>query len=297
MLSLMLLTWSALAAPSLLPSGSSAVYGGVGVSTWRWGMSGNRRDPAAIGRVDTWAGHGLGDHLQLTGGVPLVASAIVGSTPHPPCPRASDDDDYCDGVVSLGDAHALLHVGTRWRRVEGRLAAGPRTDVLTAGTRTRYVNVGQGTWGGLLEGSLGVAHQGLSAFVEGRYVARLGRPVDGLPGRYPSDAAQGTVAAAGRSGAFTLQLAVHGHRQLRGVEYGPVYLQRYYDTPERWGVVAFRQVRAEGKLSWATSDRSGVHLTVSRAVHTRNGPHDHADVGLGMHLWFPPPEERRSPTR
>ncbi len=282
---LLLLTTIATAAPALLPAGSAALYGGGGVSTWRWGMSGNRRDPAAIARIDTWAGVGLTDYLQLSGGAPLVASTIAADAPFRPCPSA--EEGYCRGVVSVGDAHALLHVGSRWRGLTGRVAAGPRSDAWNAATRTRYVNVGQGTWGGVAEASGGGQHQGIGGFVEGRYVARLGRPVEGLEGRFPSDAVQWSAAAHGDLGVVRLQGAVHGHHQLGGVDYGPDYLQRFYDTGERWGVVAFRQVRVEAKVSVATSDHTGVHVTASRAVHTLNGPRDHTDVALGAHVWMP----------
>lgn len=279
-----LLLSAAVAAPGLLPAGSTTLYGGGGLSTWRWGMTGNRRDPAGIARLDTWAGHGLGDHLQLTGGVPLVASGIVQGAPYAPCPAP---DATCDGVVTVGDVHALLHVGSTWRRTAFRLAAGPRSDAWNAPTRARYVNVGQGTWGGLLEGSAGVGLERLALFTEGRYVARLGRPVDGLAFRAPADAVQWTAAAAPRLGPLTLQGAVHGHHQLAGVDVGDADQRRLYGTVERWSVVAFEQVRAELKLSMPLSDRTGLHLAASRPLWTRNGPRDLTDLAVGAHAWFP----------
>jgi len=276
--------------PGLLPKGSAALYGGAGMSTWSVGMSRNPRDPAAIFRADTWAGYGLGDHVQITGGLPVVHSRILVDGPDRPCPN--NEADYCRPVTSVGDAHALVHVGGRWRKAMGRLAAGPRGDAWNAGTRQRYINVGQGTWGGLLEGSAGVESVGVGTFVEGRYIVRLGRVVPGEDFRAPSDAVQGTVAVHGTFGKVRGQLAVHAHQQVAGVDYGPAYLQSLYDTGNRWGSVAFRQLRVEGKLSYSMTDRSGLHLTLSRAAMTDNGPPDHLDVALGAHLWIPPKGSR-----
>jgi len=272
--------------PGLLPRGSAALYGGLGSSLWTVGMSRNPRDPASIFRIDAWGGYGVTDHVQLSGGLPLVHSRIVVDGPNRPCP--SPEDDYCQPVTSVGDAHVLVHLGSSWRRLRGRLAIGPRTDAWNAATRTRYINVGQGTWGGVVEGSGGIESDDGGAFVEARYVARLGRPVPGYDFRAPSDAVQGSVAGFVDLGQLRAQLAAHGHQQVAGVDYGPVYLQTLYDTGNRWGVVAFAQLRAEVKLSWALSDRSGLHLTASRAVATRNGPPDHTDLSLGAHLWIPP---------
>lgn len=272
--------------PGVLPAGSAALYGGLGMSTWSVGMSRNPRDPAAIFRLDTWSGVGLTEHLQLSGGVPLVHSRILSDGPDPPCPP--NEADYCTPVTGLGDAHVLVHYGSSWKKLKGRLALGPRSDAWNAGTRLRYVNVGQGTWGGVLEGSVGAEHRAVGGFAEGRYIVRLGRPVPGYDFRAPSDAVQGTVAGFGSAGKLRVQGAAHVHQQVAGVEYGPAYLQTLYDTGNRWGSVAFAQLRGELKLSWSLSDRSGLHLTASRALATRNGPPDHTDVALGAHLWIPP---------
>lgn len=275
------------AGPTLLPAGSASLYGGAGLSVWTWGMSGNRRDPAGIVRFDTWAGAGLTDHLMLSGGVPLAHGRILVDQPGvSPCPNR--DPEYCRPITALGDAHVLLHAGTRLRGVDLRVALGPRSDAWTAGSRTRYVNVGQGTWGGLAEVSAGAEGSDVGGFAEGRYVLRLGRAVDGLDVRAPGDAVQGQLAVAATPGPLRIQLSALGHRQLRGVDYGTEYLRRYYPTDERWGVVAFAQLRAEAKVSVALSDRTGLHVAASRAVHTVNGPKDHTDVSVGMHLWLPP---------
>jgi hypothetical protein len=274
------------AGPGLLPPGSASVYGGTGLSVWTWGMSGNPRDPAGIFRVDTWGGAGIAPHLMVSGGVPLVHSNIlVDEDGVAPCPNR--DADYCRPVTSLGDAHVLVHAGTRVKGVDVRAAVGPRSDAWNAGTRTRYVNVGQGTWGGMAELSAGAEGSDVGAFLEGRYVLRFGRAVDGLDLRAPGDAIQGQAAVVVTPGRLRLQASALGHRQLRGIDYGPEYLRAYYPTDERWGVVAFAQLRAEAKVSVALSDRSGLHVAASRAVHTVNGPRDHTDVSIGMHLWMP----------
>lgn len=288
MLTAWLLT-TAFASPSTLPAGSGSLYGGVGLSAWTWGMSGNRRDPAGIVRIDSWAGAGLTDRIMLSAGLPVVHGRILDDVDGmPPCPN--NDPTYCRPVTSLGDAHVLLHAGLPWRSLRMRAALGPRGDVWTAGTRTRYINVGQGTFGGIAEGSTGVEHAGHGAFVEGRYLLRFGRPVPGETFRAPGDAVQGQLAAFTTWRFVRLQASLLGHRQLRGVDYGADYLRRLYRTDERWGVVAFRQTRVEAKASVALSNRTGLHVTASRAVQTRNGPKDHTDVSIGMHLWLPPKE-------
>jgi hypothetical protein len=278
---------AALAAPGMLPSGSSTLYGGVGSSIWAYGMSGNPRDGAAIFRMDTWAGHGLAKHWMISAGVPLVHSRIVDDVDgRAPCPNR--ELDYCSPVTSLGDAHVLLSAGTRWKAVQLRGGVGPRTDIWTASTRRRYLNVGQGTVGGLAEASVGADRNGLGGFAEGRYLLRAGRTVPGEDFRAPSDAVQGQLAVFSQVHSVRLQASLLGHRQLSGVDYGPDYLRRLYATDDRWGVVAFRQLRAEAKVSVALSGRTGLHVAASRAIHTRNGPRDHFDASVGMHLWMPP---------
>lgn len=281
-----LLCLSAFAAPQLLPSGSTTLYGGVGLSSWTWGMSGLRRDPAGIARLDTWVGHGLSDHVQVSGGVPLAHGRILVNDPDlAPCP--SREVDYCRPVTAPGDAHLGLHAGSRTGLLAWRVGVGLHGDPWTAPTRTRYVNVGQGTVGGALDGSLGLDGDGRAVWSDVRYLQRFGRLVPGLDLRAPADALQ--LAFGGRLPLqrHALSLVVGHHRQLKGVDYGPAYLREVYPTAERWGAVAFRQWRAEAKLSLALSDRSGLHLAASRALHTRNGPRHHSDLSVGAHLWIP----------
>jgi len=275
------------AGPTVLPAGSASLYGGVGTSVWSYGMSGNPRDPAGIARIDTWAGTGIAEHWMISGGVPLVHSRIlVDREGVQPCPN--NEPDYCRPVTNLGDAHVLVHGGTRWKGIDLRAAAGPRSDIWTAGSRLRYLNVGQGTVGGLAELAAGAEGADVGGFLEGRYVLRFGRTVEGEDFRAPGDAVQGQLALAMSPGPVRVQLSALGHKQLRGVPFDATYLRTHYRTGNRWGVIAFAQVRAEAKVSVGLSDRTGLHLTASRAVFTIDGPRDHTDVSLGMHLWIPP---------
>lgn len=271
--------------PATLPAGSTTVYGGLGVSTWRWGMSGNRRDPAAIGRVDAFAAHGLSDRTELRGSLPLLASWIVDDPSLRPCPTTRGQ--YCDGVVAPG----ALDLGVRWRAVDTvfgwTLAAGVRGDPWLAPTRTRYLNVGQGVVGPTVGTIVGATGDHVGVVVASDLWGTPGRAVPGTDRRAPAPTVTAALELQARTGPVWWSASTQLVHRLGGVDYGPAYLRDLYPTSERWGVVRFGQASVGLKASIAVSDMVGVHVAASRPYWTRNGPRDLTDGSVGVHRWIP----------
>jgi hypothetical protein len=291
MTGLVLLLAAALAeTPTTLPGGSSTAYGGVGVSTFEYGSSGLIRDRVWFARVEGYGAVGLSDRWQLAAYVPLVHSWVVEIADRGPCPRPTD---YCDPLTTVGDVVGEVRFSAVDARVKVAPALALHTNAWNKGSRHRFDAVGYAETGAVARVVVGSSGTLAKVAVKGLVYASLdlvlGTVIDQGTGpiKAPLDTASAGIELVAAPGPWTLQVGAHGMSKLGGLAWGEPWVANYYNTDTQWLVLRYQTVRAELKVSRSIGSKSGVHMSVSRAVWADSGPKDMLDVSLGVHRWFP----------
>jgi len=236
--------------------------------------------------------------LELAVDIPIVHDWVLENPDYGPCPR---QDDYCDPILSLGDAGLFA----KYRFLANPLVLsgvfGALTDVWNARTREQWNNAGQGTNKLVLSLLLGhpfeVAGVPVGIDAQAYYEVVFGRVVDyGLgPIDVPADGVGGSLRAEVRFKRFQIHAVLSALSSLYGENYDSETYGTYYaSTVDRWAVLKYQEVKSLAKFSYSLSAFSGLHLSVGRLLWVHNGPPGAIDVSLGIHRWFPP---RRKPSR
>lgn len=259
----------------VLGQGEGVVYGGAGLSTFRYGAAGTLRDRQLRFRGDTYLGWGLGRSVQVSLDAPFVHNRLIDHPDHPVRPCGTD---FCDDVTTVGESGLHLRWGALGGSTRLVLGAGVRTDFWNAGTRGRWANAGFG--GTSLVGEAIVARDvgPIELLARGYYAFAV------APNPWPLDHTGGALQI-GWSGPVRVEAFATGSARLGGVEYGPDWTD---GTPDEWiwASLAYRDVQAGGKLSIPLGDRAGLHASAQRVVWQQNGPKDTWSGTLGVHRMF-----------
>jgi hypothetical protein len=271
---------------AVLPAGAGVGYAGVGLSTFETGSSGLPRDRQLRSRLDLYCAWGVARRLQLSVDVPLVYNTTVAIEGRGPCPGVGD---WCAPVASAGEAGVHLRAQLVDSAFDLTVGLGLRTDAWNAPTRDRWTNAGLGTTAGVASLIAEQAIGGGAALAYGHFALVDGRAVDG-PGtpRLPGDLLVGGLVGRAPLGRLTGEVELSGLSRLAGVPYGDVWLDQYYDTPDRWAALRYRELKARAKLSIPLGDRSGLHISAGRVLLVDSGPRDATDLSVGVHRYLPP---------
>jgi hypothetical protein len=266
---------------SVLPAGALVGYTGVGVSTFATGAGPQLRDRQLRSRLDLYGAWGLGRRLQVSVDAPVVYNAVIPIGSRGPCPG---EGDWCAPVFTVGEAGVHARFGALSGPVRVVLGAGVRGDPWNVATRDRWTNAGLGTTSAV--GSLVVEPAlpagGLLAY------AHYGRVLTRAPGaEVPGDVIAGGVEGRGTVDAVTVEVGLSGLARMGGVAYGDAWLDAWYDSPDRWAALNYREMKARVKVSVALCDRAGLHVSAGRVLVVANGPRDATDVAIGVHTYAP----------
>ena len=270
---------------STLPAGGRVVYGGVGVTTFEYGSAAIIRDRQYRARLDLFAAAGLTERWELRAALPVFQTWVQEHADRGPCPSSSD---YCDPTTGAGEAYLAVRRQLVSSSVKLAAEAGGFTDIWNAQTRSRWTNVGQGTWGGtaalLLGGQLPAGTMGFVA--QTRYTLVVGRQVDGSESRLPSDGLGGGIEGWAQRGKLRAELGLSGFTRLGGIPYGSEWVSEWLGSEDRWAALQYREIVARGKLSVSLSESTGLHISAGRVLWAWSGPKDALDVGVGVHKYW-----------
>ncbi|MFT7520928.1 MAG: hypothetical protein ACI9MC_003079, partial [Kiritimatiellia bacterium] len=175
------------------------------------------------------------------------------------------------------------------------LGVGLHGDPWNSATRGRWTNVGQGVFGAGLTAALGTTrsydNSVIGAHFLGGWWPSLGRTVvssSGATRRAPVGPVTGTVELWYSKGPITLTTAAHGTQRLGGLDFGNEWVREWRQTQDLWSVTGYRELRIEGKVSWAFADNWGLHTSASRSAVVRAGPADMWSTSVGIHRYWAP---------
>jgi len=285
--------------PQVLPKGADVAYAGLGASSFA-AIQANKgsvlnsgaRDRLLALRVDTYYARGLTDRIQIAAFAPVVHSRVFDRAGVAPCPR---DTEYCDAITTVGE----VGLQGRWQATRGPLNAvvslAAVADPWNRGTRGRYTAVGQGSVG-LIPGVVLGTEAPIRSVTVGivgyaHYVFRIARRVDEGPAgplKAPGDVLYGGLEARAKVKKITTQIGLTGDNRFGGLLWDSDYASFYFPTEDRWGVLRYRRLRAEVKVSVELPQSMGLHMAVGRVVAGVNTPPDVVDVSIGVHRYFAP---------
>lgn len=298
---LALLTTAHAESPGTLPGGSKVIYAGGGFTTFSDLTQGDEvveRDRELRFRGDLYGSVGLTDRVQLSASVPLVYSTIADDPEQLPCPDLLASEDYCASYFTAGQARldGRVAIAQKKLKVTGGLAAD--VDVWNAGRRGQYNSAGSGRT--VLEafavagGGVPVGDWRLRGLLLGGYGQSMAPEITSADGsetvRALGNHVRGSAELRAKSpGKLALEVGLHGMRRLSGVDLDQAWVQDWFSSsPDRWNVLAYRQLAGSAKVSIDLPRDQGLHIATSRVLSVDNGPTNLQDVSVGWHRYFAP---------
>jgi len=287
--------------PGTLPAGSKVVYAGGGFTTFNSLTQGDEvvvRDRELRFRGDLYGSLGLTERFQLSMSVPLVYSTIADNPDELPCPDLLASEDYCASYFTVGQARLDGRVAITQKKVKLTGGVAADVDAWNAGRRGQYNSAGSGR--SVVEafavagGGVPVGDWRLRGLLLGGYGHALAPDITSANGDTTLKALGNHIRGSAElrakaPGPVAFELGVHGFRRLSGADLDTAWVQDWFMTsPDRWNVLAYRQLSGSAKVSIDLPDNQGIHIGAARVLSVDNGPTNLTDVSVGWHRYFAP---------